>query len=110
MDLQQQYETYLKIGWSEYEKSADWLRFRRHWLRDNPPLDNGYYICGICGHWVAAEEVTLDHIEPRRADNIFLYSNIQPAHGRCNYLKGSKRWKPKVSQETYEFLRFLSNI
>ena len=52
----------------------------------------GYYICGICGHWVLAEEVTLDHIEPRTHENMFLASNIQPAHGYCNYNKGSKRW------------------
>lgn len=110
MDLQQQYETYLKIGWSDYEKSGDWLRFRKRWLKDNPPLDNGYYLCGICARWVSAEEVTLDHIEPRRADNIFSYENIQPAHGLCNYLKGSKRWKPKVDRDTYKFLEFLSNI
>lgn len=94
----------------DYQKSPDWLRFRRHWLRDHPPCDNGYYICGICGHWVLAEEVTLDHIEPRTHENMFLASNIQPAHGYCNYNKGSKRWKPKVSKEVYEYLRVLSDM
>lgn len=94
----------------DYKKSADWLRFRKHWLDDNPPLDNGHYICGICGHWVPDSEVTLDHIEPRTAENMFNIDNIQPAHGYCNYQKGSKRWKPKISKETYEFLRHLSNM
>lgn len=94
----------------DYRKSSDWLRFRKHWLNDNPPLDNGYYICGICGNWVAAEEVTLDHIKPRTADNMFDPSNIQPSHGYCNYRKGSRRLNPVVSKETMEFLRFLSNI
>ena len=94
----------------EYEKSSDWIRFRKHWLAANPPMDNGYYICGICGHWVAADEVTLDHIRPRNGQNIFDTSNIQPAHGYCNYLKGSRRWEPKVSKEAYEFLHFLSNL
>lgn len=94
----------------DYRTSDDWLRFRKHWLHDNPTLDNGYYICGICGHWVAEDEVTLDHIEPRTASNIFDSNNIQPAHGLCNYRKGSRRWKPAVSQDTYEFLYYLSNI
>lgn len=94
----------------DYRKSEDWLRFRRHWLRKNPPCDNGYYICGICGRWVLAEEVTLDHIEPRTRENMFLDSNIQPAHGYCNYNKGSKRWKPKVTKEAYAFLRMLSDL
>lgn len=94
----------------DYQKSDDWLRFRKHWLKDNPPGDNGYYVCGICANWVLAEEVTLDHIEPRNPDNIFDYNNIQPAHGSCNYNKGSKRWKPKVSKESHEFLELLSNM
>ena len=98
----------------DYEKYSTnegaWLAFRRWWLNEFPPLDNGYYICGICGHWVKAEEVTLDHIEPRTAENIYLVSNIQPAHGACNYRKGSRRLKPVVDKETYEFFYFLSNL
>jgi len=93
-----------------YQTSADWLRYRRHWLRSNKPNHEGYYACGICGRWVSAEEVTLDHIEPRNAENMFLDSNIQPAHGYCNYIKGSQRWQPKVSKEAYDFLSFLSNL
>ena len=93
-----------------YQTSSDWIRFRRHWLRANPPLDNGHYICGICGGWVLEEEVTLDHIEPRTASNMFRHDNIQPAHGYCNYKKGSRRLEPVVNKETYEFLQFLSNI
>ena len=87
-----------------------WLAFRRRWLSEFPPLDNGYYICGICGHWVAADEVTLDHIEPRTASNIYQVSNIQPAHGKCNYEKGSRRWEPVVNHKTYEFLYYLSEL
>lgn len=94
----------------DYQKSADWLRFRKHWLYDNPPLDNGYYLCGICGYWVAADEVTLDHIEPRTAENIFNPNNIQPAHGLCNYKKGSQRWNPKVTKEVYDFLNLVSGM
>lgn len=98
----------------DYEKyktsEGAWLAFRRWWLAEFPPLDNGYYICGICGRWVRADEVTLDHIEPRTAHNIYLVSNIQPAHGACNYRKGSQRWEPVVSAEVHEFLRYLSNM
>lgn len=94
----------------DYRKSPDWLRFRKHWIQDNPPLDNGYYICGICGRWVNGEEVTLDHISPRTASNMFDVDNIQPAHGECNYRKGSNRWKPKISKSQYEFLRMLANL
>ena len=99
------------FNYEEYKTSEGaWLAFRRKWLLENPPLDNGYYICGICGGWVVYDEVTLDHIEPRTAENIYLASNIQPAHGACNYRKGSRRWAPVVNKDTYEFLYFLSNI
>lgn len=94
----------------DYRNSPDWLRFRKHWLQDNPPLDNGHYMCGICGGWVLAEEVTLDHIEPRTASNMFDPTNIQPAHGICNYRKGSKRWTPRVTREQYQFLSYLSQL
>lgn len=91
----------------DYRKSSDWLRFRRHWLNDNPPSDNHCYLCGICGKWVSEEEVTLDHINPRRADNMFQYDNIQPAHRYCNYKKGSNRWKPKITKQQYQYLKML---
>ena len=74
----------------------------RHWILA--------IICAICGNWVRASEVTLDHIEPRTAENIYDTNNIQPAHGACNYRKGSRRWKPRVNRETYEFLNFLINM
>lgn len=94
----------------DYRQSKDWLRFRSHWLRDNPPLDNNCYLCGICGRWVEHTEVTLDHIEPRTAENMFDENNIQPSHGYCNYSKGSQRWQPKVSRATHSFLGELSNM
>ena len=89
---------------------AAWLAYRRYWLDNYRPYDNGYYLCGICARWIPADEVTLDHIEPRTAENMFEESNIQPAHGICNYNKGSKRWQPKVSKEVYDFLRVMSNM
>ena len=99
------------FDYNRYKTSEGaWLAFRRRWLKDNPPLDNGYYMCAICGDWVESSEVTLDHIEPRTAENIYRSDNIQPAHGACNYNKGSRRLRSKVNKETYEFLRFLSDI
>lgn len=92
------------------DSESAWLAFRRCWLEDNPPLDNGCYLCGICNKFVPLNEVTLDHIQPREASNMFDPANIQPAHGGCNYRKGSKRWKPLVSQETRDFLRALSEM
>ena len=96
--------------WLEgYEKPSDWLRFRRHWLDNNPPLDNHCYLCGICGRWVFADEVTLDHILGRDGALMFDPLNIQPAHGYCNYMKGSRKLKPKATREVYEFLNWLSD-
>lgn len=89
---------------------AAWLAYRRLWLKEHPPLDNGHYLCSIGGEWVKADEVTLDHVEPRSADNMFKESNIAPACGYHNYRKGSKRWKPKVSKEQHDFLRMLSDM
>lgn len=94
----------------EWYDTETWATFRVHWLLQNPPFDNGCYLCGICGRWVQSEEVTLDHIEPRTKENIYDPSNIQPAHGYCNYLKGSKRWEPKVSIHEQAFLRLLSDM
>lgn len=92
------------------DREAAWRAFRRLWLEANPPLDNGYYLCGIGGEWVRAEEATLDHIEGRDGSLMFDPDNIQPSCGYHNYSKGSKKWKPKVNQEQYAFLRELSDM
>lgn len=72
-----------------------WYRYIRRWKKEHPPNHEGYYICGICGKWVDATEVSLDHIIPRsaRPDLIFVDSNIQPTHYICNTKKGSKHEK-----------------
>lgn len=96
---------------SDYvDREAAWEAFKRLWYRANPPLDNGYYLCGIGGEWVNADEVTLDHIRGRDGKLMFDPDNIQPSCGYHNYRKGSRRWKPAITKETYEFLDFLSNI
>ena len=91
-------------------REAAWGAFKRLWYEANPPLDNGYYMCGIGGEWVKAEEANLDHINGRDGALMFDPDNIQPSCGYHNYRKGSQRWEPKVTRETYEFLRVLSDI
>lgn len=92
------------------EYTRAWLNYIPKWKAENPPLDNGCYLCGICGYWVLADEVTLDHIQKRTKTNLLDPTNIQPAHSRCNYLKGSRSWTPKVTPEIYEFFRWLSDM
>lgn len=94
----------------DWHKSKDWLRFRRHWLKNHSPVEDKWYLCGICGRWIPKDEVTLDHIEPRTPQNMFSEDNIQPAHGYCNYAKGSRRIKPVVEKETYNFIDVISKM
>ena len=97
-----------KIG----DDTREWLKFVKQWKQDNPPLDNGCYSCGICGRWVFAEEVTLDHILNRSSHPELRLSveNIQPAHGSCNSWKGSRYLEPVVTKEVYEFLGWMSEL
>jgi len=90
--------------------TREWLNYIPKWKAENPPLDNGCYLCGICGRWVLADEVTLDHIEKRTKSNLLDPKNIQPAHYRCNQWKGSRPIPPVVTIEVYEFVYFLSNM
>jgi hypothetical protein len=41
---------------------------------------------------------------------MFQPDNIQPAHGYCNYKKGSQHWKPKVTKQEYQYLKMLSEL
>lgn len=70
----------------------EWLGVRREWVRLHPPNHQGYYICAICGRWVPAEEMELDHItaRSRRPDMRSLLDNLQALCGRCNARKGSR--------------------
>ena len=73
---------------------SDWDKTRRRWREMNPPNHQGYYICGICGQWVNEKEMEVDHIKPRGGSSLNLkhdLNNLQPAHAKCNRLKGSKR-------------------
>jgi 5-methylcytosine-specific restriction endonuclease McrA len=61
----------------------------------NPPSHAGWYTCGICGGWVMANEMVLDHIIPvgmgGSPSKKYDLNNLQPAHWTCNSAKGSKR-------------------
>ena len=94
------------------EKYKKWISFRKKWIKDNPPYDNGCYICGICGRWCMYNEVELDHIvsRSRRPDLVFDPSNIQPAHHLCNSMKGSSYIEPAVSKNTYDFIKSISDM
>lgn len=76
---------------SRSKVSYRWEAYRADWLKRNPPAWNGNYTCGICGQFVEAKEVTLDHKIPRsrRPDLRYSDDNIVPAHALCNQLKGS---------------------
>lgn len=69
-----------------------WMAYRRKWKLNNPPNDEGYYVCYLCGVWVQPSEMTLDHVIPRsRAPHLrFDDSNIKPSCWSCNTLKGSQ--------------------
>lgn len=68
-----------------------WEKARNEWIRQNPPNHEGYYTCWLCGSWVKAEEMELDHIKSRtRASHLrFVQSNLAPSHHICNQEKGS---------------------
>ncbi len=74
-------------------QKTEWAKFRRQWIKDNPPNHQGAWICGICGMWVYQGEMELDHIKPQGwgHKDKFNSDNIQPSHAKCNRLKGSKR-------------------
>ena len=94
------------------DDTREWLKFVAQWKKDNPPLDNGCYLCGICGRWVFADEVTLDHIIARSKapSRVLDPTNVQPAHYTCNSWKGSRYIEPRVTSDVYEFIRELSNF
>jgi 5-methylcytosine-specific restriction endonuclease McrA len=74
-----------KITEHQKRRLAKLKEIRDRWWRE------GKRRCGICGKQInTREEYTLDHIEPgnHKSDD---ESNLQPAHGICNTLKGSQR-------------------
>lgn len=98
----------MRIG----DKTREWTKFVQQWKKDNPPQDNGCYLCGICGKWCLADEVTLDHIQSRSSSPqlVFSETNIQPAHYSCNSWKGSRHIAPVVDRQVYDFLRWMNSL
>lgn len=94
------------------DKAHEWQKFVQKWKKANPPLDNGCYVCGHCGSFIVAEEVTLGHIysRSRKPHLVFEPSNIQPEHYKCNNWKGSRFFEPKFTVEQYEFMQWMSNM
>ena len=89
------------------KRTKEWLKFRKEWIKLNPPNHQNYYLCGICAKPVKADEVELDHIDNRDGSKLTDMNNIQPSHSICNRRKGSRRWKPKVSREEYKLIKEL---
>lgn len=92
------------------KKSALWRKVRATWVANNPPNHEGYYVCGICGRPVHIDEMELDHINPRSGapESFSDFTNLQPAHGFCNGLKGSRKLKPVISSAEYELRQKLN--
>lgn len=84
-------------------RTDEWLRVRKEWVKENPPDHTGHYVCGICGLAVHYQDMEVDHVEGRVGGNLVDKENLQPTHIRCNREKGSKKWKPRVSQTEYAF-------
>jgi hypothetical protein len=47
------------------------------------------YTCQICKKYVGLDDMTLDHIIPKRRGGTNATSNLQPTHTQCNSDKGS---------------------
>lgn len=63
----------------------------REWREENPPNHEGYYICYLCGRWILAELMNLEHPDSkaRHPEFRFVKGKLRPACGECNEDKGS---------------------
>lgn len=48
------------------------------------------YVCHICGEWVSAHDMTIDHVTPLVKGGTHTKDNIKLAHKVCNSRKGAK--------------------
>lgn len=69
-----------------------WLTARRNYLKANPPNHQGYYVCYLCGRWIPAADITVDHIIPRSRHTHAIDdpNNLALCCGNCNSIKGSQ--------------------
>lgn len=56
-------------------------------------------LCGICGHAVASDEQSLDHIVPLARGGTHEPANVQLAHRSCNSRKGAKLLPIRLPRE-----------
>ncbi len=77
--------------------TAKWIETRHRWIQLNPPDQDGYWTCYLhispfCPSRVDIYELTLDHVKSRsrHPELRFDLSNLKPACGACNELKGSR--------------------
>lgn len=48
------------------------------------------HLCHICGEWVSAHDMTLDHVKPLARGGAHTKDNIKLAHKVCNSRKGAR--------------------
>ena len=48
------------------------------------------HLCHICGGWVSAHDMTLDHVVPLVRGGVHTKDNIKLAHKVCNSRKGAR--------------------
>lgn len=104
--------------------STRMTQIRRRYVEQHSQY--GILLCGLCGFGIAhADEITVDHILPKSLGGSGKQSNLQPAHKKCNELKGNGKlvtWldphkekndeqKPRTSDTTHDTARvYLSHI
>lgn len=52
--------------------------------------ERGGGICYLCGEPVEYNKMTLEHVIPKAKGGTNKIENLRPAHGKCNFAKGSK--------------------
>lgn len=85
-------------------RKSSYVKAKKRWKENNPPNEYGYYECALCGFWIKAEIMTIDHIKP------ILYfphlandeSNFQPTHKQCNEWKSRNPRKDFVRVQDFE--------
>lgn len=85
-----------KYGWSYKTNQSRARRYGVEYepIRPTEVFARDGYRCGICGEMAERDQKvphprapTLDHVVPMSKGGPHLYSNVQCAHFRCNYLK-----------------------
>lgn len=77
--------------------AKQWAQTRKEWVDNNPPDASGQWECYLqmspdCLKRITLDTLNVEHMESRarRPDLRFEQSNLAPACGPCNELKGSR--------------------